>query len=815
MKKRFSIGARIAVTMGIVLVVVMAAIFLVIASQMQTTLESLMKSTSQSLLDARGDQIDQIIANKQQLMQIEASLPVFVSGNRASVEEEAYSLLQDKSMGTDVASVFIVWPDGQATTTPGNYISIADRDYVKSIFGEGNTVSMSAPLVSRNTQKPAIMMLHAIQGSNGATRAAMAIEMGLDAINDIIEDVSIGETSTSWLIDKTGLIFCSSNPDLVMKTSLQTIDKDFGFKGLSALANTIMNNEEFAGAYFGQDGSGRMVYTNRVSEVYNWRLGVSIDTSVFLQPLTRLEMILAIVIVAGLVIAVLVAIFLGGRIRRTLKVLGDTLKVVAQGDFTDTVVIKSNDEIGDLGTYLNETVEKIKELILTIKNQASALFDVSNELTSDMSQTAKSMSDITANIQSIKGRVINQSASVTETNATMQEISTNIEQLNENVAEQNESVAQSSSAIEEMIANIQSVTNTLVSNVDNVKSLTDASDVGHTGLQQVSQSIQEIAKESAGLLEINAVMENIASQTNLLSMNAAIEAAHAGEAGKGFAVVADEIRKLAESSNEQSKTISQVLKKIKSSIDNITAQTDNVLAKFEAITGGVKLVADQEDTIKNAMEEQSAGSKQVLVAIEKLNELTQNVKNSSEVMLEGSKQVITESQNLEKVTAEITNSVNEMASGAQQINSAVSEVNHLTDQNQDGIDVLVEGVSKFKVERLAFDYDLIVAKHRAWIANLRKYMDGELQELKAGPDDHKNCALGKWVYGDGKQFEEISSYSILEEAHHQFHEKAAVIIGFKDENNILEAEKEYKALMELYHKIMDALNDLKEKTKKN
>jgi methyl-accepting chemotaxis protein len=120
-------------------------------------------------------------------------------------------------------------------------------------------------------------------------------------------------------------------------------------------------------------------------------------------------------------------------------------------------------------------------------------------------------------------------------------------------------------------------------NKSNVTKLIQTSEVGRTGLQEVSSDIQEIVRESEGLLEINGVMENIASQTNLLSMNAAIEAAHAGEAGKGFAVVADEIRKLAESSTEQSKTISAILSKIKESIDKIMTSTNEVLQNFDVI----------------------------------------------------------------------------------------------------------------------------------------------------------------------------------------------------------------------------------------
>ncbi|MCL2230521.1 MAG: methyl-accepting chemotaxis protein, partial [Treponema sp.] len=222
-------------------------------------------------------------------------------------------------------------------------------------------------------------------------------------------------------------------------------------------------------------------------------------------------------------------------------------------------------------------------------------------------------------------------------------------------------------------------------------------EIGRTGLQEVSNDIQEIARESEGLMEINSVMDNIASQTNLLSMNAAIEAAHAGEAGKGFAVVADEIRKLAENSGEQSKTIGTVLKKIKESIDKITLSTGNVLTKFEAIDSGVKTVSDHESNIRNAMEEQAQGSQQILEAITQLNGITQDVKSESTEMLEGSKEVIQESKNLEMVTQEITGGMNEMAAGTEQINNAINRVNEISANNRDSIETLVKEISRFKV----------------------------------------------------------------------------------------------------------------------
>ena len=164
----------------------------------------------------------------------------------------------------------------------------------------------------------------------------------------------------------------------------------------------------------------------------------------------------------------------------------------------------------------------------------------------------------------------------------------------------------------------------------------------------------------------------LAVATVLLSMNVAIEAAHAGEAGKGFAVVADEIRKLAENSGTQSKTIGAVLKKIKTSIDNMTRSTSTVLDKFEAIESSVKIVFEQEENIRNAMEEQGLGSKQIL---------------------EGAKGVISESESLEKVTQKITLSINEMAIGAEHIDKAINYVNGISNKNREAINILIQEVS--------------------------------------------------------------------------------------------------------------------------
>jgi methyl-accepting chemotaxis protein len=436
------------------------------------------------------------------------------------------------------------------------------------------------------------------------------------------------------------------------------------------------------------------------NSITSYSVMIGTAESYVLAPVHRMRTFTIILASIVVVAAAAIIFFVLSSMTKPLVKVTETLKDIAEGegDLTRTIEIKSKDEIGDLAHYFNQTLGKIKNLVLVIKQKAASLSDIGTDLASNMTETAAAINQITANVQSIKTRVLNQSASVTETKATMEQVSANIGKLNDHIESQAASISQASAATEEMFANVQSVTQTLIKNTENVNGLTEASDVGRTGLQDVAQDIQEIARESEGLLEINSVMENIASQTNLLSMNAAIEAAHAGEAGKGFAVVADEIRKLAESSGEQSKTISTVLKKIKVSIDKITQSTDNVLRKFEAIDSGVKVVAGQEENIRSAMEEQSIGGKQIIEGISHVVEITQQVKSGSQEMLEGSTEVIKESKNLEIITQEITGGMNEMAAGADQINVAINHINEISGKNRENIELLVTEVSRFKIE---------------------------------------------------------------------------------------------------------------------
>ena len=248
-----------------------------------------------------------------------------------------------------------------------------------------------------------------------------------------------------------------------------------------------------------------------------------------------------------------------------------------------------------------------------------------------------------------------------------------------------------------MVANIASIGQTLGKTDDVIKNLTTATGDGKATLVTSNTVTQKIAEESGSLMEASSVIQHIASQTNLLAMNAAIEAAHAGEAGKGFAVVADEIRKLAEESSTQGKTITATLKTLSGEIETLSASSKTVEEKFNAIFTLAEQVKDMSNRLTEAMQEQENGSKEVLTAIKSIDTVTVEVQAGSEEMLKGGEGVAEEMRKLDDLTRVITESMNEMASGAVQINNAVQEVNEITQKNKRSIEALSLEVSKFKV----------------------------------------------------------------------------------------------------------------------
>ncbi|CEM61045.1 methyl-accepting chemotaxis protein [Treponema phagedenis] len=385
-----------------------------------------------------------------------------------------------------------------------------------------------------------------------------------------------------------------------------------------------------------------------------------------------------------------------GNINR-LMLIYDNIENLSHGNYKlDDIVITSRDEIGFLMTNFNSFLSFNKQFLKDIDVAINKSNVVADELAANMNETSATLQQISGNVSSVNESTQMQTSGVLETQATIEQIARTIESLDRNIEHQASTVAESSSAIEEMVANIHSVADVLEKNAISIANLDKQTQTATNSTQEAATHIEKVVEASEGLLEASNVIQHIASQTNLLAMNAAIEAAHAGEAGKGFAVVADEIRKLAEEAGTQGKQISVVLKTLQQDIETVANGAKTVVTQITEISNLSYAIRDQETVIMNAMEEQTSGSTQVLEAIRDITKITEEVRLGSGEMLTGNTEVGKEMTRLANGAQQVQNSMHEISGGTNQIASAVEQIITMSEENKKAIITVMGHLAKLK-----------------------------------------------------------------------------------------------------------------------
>ena len=366
-------------------------------------------------------------------------------------------------------------------------------------------------------------------------------------------------------------------------------------------------------------------------------------------------------------------------------------------DLTKRLEIFHNNEISQVKKSVNMFVNTVHETVSEIGNANYNLKETFSNVKDQLDATKNQMDNISTEIQAATTTLEAEDKSVMDTSELVSQISSNISTLNQMIDSQVEAITQASAGIEQMIGNIQSITSSVDKMAGEFTELNAATVEGIEKNRIVNELLNTVMAQSKTLQDTNMVIASISSQTNLLSMNAMIESAHAGEAGKGFAVVAEEIRKLADTSATQSKSIGENLKLIAANIQKVVESADLSKASFEVVSDKTNNTSELVYSIKKATEEQSEGSKHLLETLSTMNNISISVQRSSKKIGDRALTVLDAIAGLKESSKNMAQNFNKIVSTTEVTQQTTKNLNQLTEDMTNAVNNISERIDEFKV----------------------------------------------------------------------------------------------------------------------
>ncbi|MDC7218563.1 MAG: methyl-accepting chemotaxis protein [Spirochaetales bacterium] len=383
-----------------------------------------------------------------------------------------------------------------------------------------------------------------------------------------------------------------------------------------------------------------------------------------------------------------------------LKKINESLIDISTGeaDLTQRLEAKSKDEVGEVARNFNIFMKNLQELIGDLQTAVTKTGEIKDSILKGANLSSTVVSQIVTDIKTVESEVSDMNGKIGNNAAAMEEINANTESFDSVISSQAAMVEQSTAAVTEMIASLNNVGQITMNKQKSTKKLKDLSEEGKTQIDNTSRDFDQVAEKMSHIQEMAEAINNISSQTNLLSMNAAIEAAHAGESGKGFAVVAEEIRKLAETSAESSGSITRLIAEITEGMKTTSDNMGETLKTFDVINREVESTVYAFEEIENSVSELNVGGQQILDSTQEISNVTSQVSSGSTEIhrgIDSSNQALME---IRDNSAHVTDGINNILGQNNQVAKTIEALKGIADNLNQITRDLTEKFSRFITE---------------------------------------------------------------------------------------------------------------------
>lgn len=368
-----------------------------------------------------------------------------------------------------------------------------------------------------------------------------------------------------------------------------------------------------------------------------------------------------------------------------------------EGELTRRIFVVQLDDFGATSAEINKLIDYLIGIITQIRNQSNSISDKAKILLTTSEESSAGITELQTTFKNIDLKNDERDKLLETTHSNIEKLASDSNRISELVISQTEATEENASSITEMVANINSIEQMVNKSKVLSEKLSELSDVGNKEVSETFKIINEITKKSAQMAEVTDVIQGVASQTNLLAMNAAIEAAHAGVVGKGFAVVADEIRKLAESTSKSTKDINDMIKELVSSIEESSEKITHTSDAFMAINTSINDHLNLVETLSKATNEQSIVAQETVKATNKVSEQIVEINTLIKNQAEYSNNLESSVKEVVKISAQVNNALKESALVIEDFAKSIETVKQGATDNQTAIEAITNELSGFKL----------------------------------------------------------------------------------------------------------------------